>query len=241
MSQPILQLENITVGYDDGLTVLSGVDIAIQPGEVVALMGPNGAGKSTVLKTIFGLTIIKKGKLYYKGEVLKPVSHEVVQKGIAFVPQGRRVFRHLTVEENLEIGGFVLRNADLVKERIASLYKLFPILKQKRKAAAGSLSGGQQQTLAIARGMMTAPDVLLLDEPTLGLSPKLVRETFAEIKKINTERKTTIVIVEHNIKSLLNFVNQAYVLSHGKVVTTGTPEELHASDILEKVFMGALQ
>jgi len=172
-----------------------------------------------------------------EGEKIFPVSHEIVGRGIAFVPQGRRVFSHLTVEENLEIGGYILGNRAQLKQRMHELMDLFPVLRLKRKAKSGQLSGGQQQLLALARGLMTNPELLLLDEPTLGLSPIVVKEIFAAIKDINTRYHTSIVIVEHNIKSVLDIVHRAYILSNGTVVAEGEPAKLIDSNTLEKVFM----
>ncbi len=235
----LLQLQNISVHYG-GVRALNGVDIALDEGEIVALMGPNGAGKSTILKTIFGLAPVHSGKVLWHEKEIMPISYEIVQSGIAFVPQGRRVFSHLTVEENLEIGGFIVRNKQELKRRIEEVMETFPVLRQKRKAKAGMLSGGQQQMLALARGLMTEPKVLLLDEPSLGLAPKIVKEVFAKIKEINEKHKTAIIVVEHNIKSLLEIAGRAYVLDKGRVVAEDVSQKLIDSDILEKVFMGKL-
>lgn len=233
----LLQLQNVSVHYG-GVKALDGVDIALDEGEIVALMGPNGAGKSTILKTIFGLAPVHAGKVLWHGKEITPISHEVVQRGISFVPQGRRVFSHLTVEENLEIGGFIVGNKQELKRRIAEVMETFPALKQKRKVKAGTLSGGQQQMLALARGLMIEPRVLLLDEPSLGLAPKIVKEVFAKIKEINEKHKTAIMVVEHNIKSLLNIASRGYVLDKGKVVAKDTSQKLLESGVLEKVFIG---
>lgn len=233
----LLQLQNASVHYG-GVKALDGVDVSLDEGEIVALMGPNGAGKSTILKAVFGLTPIHSGEVLWHGQSFHPISYEVVEKGIAFVPQGRRVFGNLTVEENLEIGGFVLRDKQELKRRIEEVMETFPILRQKKKMKAGTLSGGQQQMLAIARGLMADPKVLLLDEPSLGLAPKNVKEVFAKIKEINEKHKTAIMVVEHNIKSLLEIAHRAYVLDKGKVVAGNTAPELLKSGVLEKVFMG---
>ncbi len=238
MSETLLKIDNIHVHYG-GVKALDGVSLEIDEGEIVALMGPNGAGKSTVLKSIFGLAPVGSGKIFWHEKPIKPISHEVVKMGIAFVPQGRRVFTHLSVEENLEVGGFVIKDKNLIKNRIADVMDLFPALKTKRKEKSGSLSGGQQQMLALARGLMVDPKVLLLDEPSLGLAPKIVKEVFAKIKEINERRKTAIMVVEHNIKSLLEISNRAYVLDKGKVVITETnPKSLITGDRLERVFLG---
>ncbi len=236
----LLQLKDIHVNYG-GVKALDGADISIDEGEIIALMGPNGAGKSTILKTIFGLAPIHSGKVLWHEKPFNPISYQVVRMGIAFVPQGRRVFTHLTVEENLEIGGFIIKDRAELKRRIAEVMELFPILKQKRKDKSGTLSGGQQQMLALARGLMADPKVLLLDEPTLGLAPKVVKEVFVKIKEINEKHKTAIMIVEHNIKSVLDFAHRAYVLNQGKVVFNDTAKQAQTSDILENVFMGRME
>ena len=233
----MLQLHNIHVHYG-GVKALDGATIEIDEGEVVALMGPNGAGKSTILKTIFGLVPIEFGEVRWHGARISPVPHEVVRRGIAYVPQGRRVFRHLTVEENLEIGGYALHDKRLIKERLREVLGIFPVLKEKRKAKSGTLSGGQQQMLAIARGLMVEPKILLLDEPSLGLAPKIVKEVFAKIKEINVRHKTAIIVVEHNIRSLFQFVDRVYVLAKGKVLSEGKPEKILSSGVLEKAFLG---
>lgn len=233
----LLQLHNVSVHYG-GVRALDGVDVSLDEGEIVALMGPNGAGKSTILKTIFGLTPIHSGKVLWHEKEIKPVSYEVAQRGISFVPQGRRVFSHLTIEENLEIGGFIVSDKKELKRRIAEVMETFPVLKQRRKAKARTLSGGQQQMLALARGLMTEPKVLLLDEPSLGLAPKIVKEVFAKIKEINEKHKTAILVVEHNIKSLLDIASRGYVLDKGKVVAKDVSQKLLKSGILERVFVG---
>ena len=240
MQEIFLQLQNIHVHYG-GVRALDGVSVAIDEGEVVALMGPNGAGKSTVLKTIFGLAPIESGSVSWHEREVTPVSYEMVKRGIAFVPQGRRVFKHLTVRENLEVGGYVIKDKKEIEKRVADVLELFPILKHKIKAKSGSLSGGQQQMLALARGLMTDPKVLLLDEPSLGLAPKIVKEVFAKLKEINEKIKTAMMIVEHNIQSILHIVDRVYVLDKGRVAAAATPERLLAGNILEKVFLGGFR
>lgn len=234
----LLKIENLHVHYG-GVKALNGASLEIDEGEVVALMGPNGAGKSSVLKSIFGLAPIHSGQVLWREKPIQPISHEVVKIGIAFVPQGRRVFSNLSIEENLEVGGFVIKDKSLVKNRIAEVMDIFPALKTKRKEKSGSLSGGQQQMLALARGLMVDPKVLLLDEPSLGLAPKIVKEVFEKIQEINVRRKTAIMVVEHNIKSLLNIAHRAYVLDKGRVIITeNNPKSLATGDRLEKVFLG---
>lgn len=232
----LLSLFNLHVHYG-GVKALDGASVSIDEGEVVALMGPNGAGKSTILKAIFGLALIESGRVCWEGREFRPVSHEVVRRGISFVPQGRRVFKHLTVLENLEIGGFAVPKNER-KERIENVLELLPALREKLKVKSGTLSGGQQQMLAIARGLMPDPKVLLLDEPSLGLAPKIVKEVFAKIKEINERRKTAIFVVEHNLRSLLDITTRAYVLDKGKIYAEGDPKEIIAKGLLEKVFLG---
>ena len=233
----LLRLENISVHYG-GVKALDDVSVALDEGEIVALMGPNGAGKSTILRAIFGLAPIQSGKVLWHEKEIKPVSYEIVERGIAFVPQGRRVFTHLTVEENLEIGGFIVKDKKERLRRLKEVIEVFPVLKRKRKSKSGTLSGGEQQMLALGRGLMPDPKVLLLDEPSLGLAPKIVKEVFAKIKEINERHKTAIMVVEHNIKSLLEIAGRAYILDKGKVVAEDTGQKLQKSDILEKVFLG---
>jgi branched-chain amino acid transport system ATP-binding protein len=235
----LLQLKNIYVHYG-GVKALNSADIQVDKGEVVALMGPNGAGKSTILKAIFGLAPIESGEVIWEGNEIKLKPFEVVELGISFVPQGRRVFKNLSVYENIEIGGHAIKNKRVLKERIEEVLDIFPALKEKLGQKSGQLSGGQQQMVALARGLVTDPKLLLLDEPSLGLAPKIVKEVFAKIKEINERKGTAIIVVEHNIKSLLEIAGRAYVLDKGKVVSEGAGKDFINSDILEKVFMGRL-
>lgn len=237
MKETLLQLNNVHVHYG-GVKALNGASVSLDEGEIVALMGPNGAGKSTMLKSIFGLTPVSEGKIIWHEHSIKPVPHQMVADGIAFVPQGRRVFKHLTVKENLEIGGFFVKDKKLLEQRIAEVLEFFPALRAKLRAKSGTLSGGQQQMLAIARALITRPSVLLLDEPSLGLAPKIVKEVFAKIKEINERHKTAIFVVEHNLTSLLHIVDRAYVLDKGAVVAEEKPSDIVKSGILEKVFLG---
>lgn len=236
-SEPLLQLKNISVHYG-GVHALDGVDMNIHEGELVALMGPNGAGKSTILKAIFGITPLHAGHIIWRGEKVAPVPHKMARRGIAFVPQGRRVFQSLTVEENLDIGGIIVKDKDERHARKHEVMELFPVLKRKRNMQSGTLSGGEQQMVALARGLMIDPKVLLLDEPSLGLAPKIVREVFEKIYEINAVKHTAIIVVEHNIKSILNIAQTAYVLDKGKIAIGGDAKEIAESDILEKVFLG---
>lgn len=234
--EQLLRLENISVNFG-GVHALKDVSLTFDEGEIIAVMGPNGAGKSTVLKAIFGLVETVHGKVFWHEQEIKPVPHEVVKLGISFVPQGRRVFRYLTVKENLELGGITIKDKHILKARIEEVLSLFPALREKMKEKTGNLSGGQQQMVAIARGLITDPKILLLDEPSLGLAPKVVKEVFEKIREINDKRKMAIVVVEHNLKSLLPITDRAYILDKGVLVHTGIGEEILKDNILEKVFL----
>lgn len=232
-----LELTDIAVHYG-AVRALDGVSLGIREGEAVAVMGPNGAGKSTVLKAIMGLAPVVAGAVSWRGQRLEAATHEIVKEGICFVPQGRRVFTHLTIEENLEMGCLFLSDEAEKRRRLESVIELFPILHEKRRDMASQMSGGQQQMLAIGRGLMGSPDLLLLDEPTLGLAPIVVGEVFQKVREISDRLDTTIMIVEHNIKGVLDIVDRAYVLDKGRVVHEGTPASIRETNILTDVFLG---
>lgn len=234
----LLRLRDIAVHYD-AVVALDGVSLGVRRGEVVALMGPNGAGKSTVLKAIMGLAPVAAGEVYWRGDRLAAATHEIVREGIAFVPQGRRVFTHLSIAENLEMGCLYLRDEAEQGRRLDAVMELFPVLYPKRHDPASAMSGGQQQMLAIGRGLMAAPDLLLLDEPTLGLAPIIVGEVFEKVAEISERLRTTIVVVEHNIKGVLAIANRAYVLDKGTIAHEGTPQSVRDSTILNDVFLGS--
>jgi len=236
MKETLLRLKDVSVHYG-GVHALQDANINIDEGEIIALMGPNGAGKSTVLKALFGIAPLASGKVVWHEKEVAPKAHEMVARGITYVPQGRQVFKSLTVYENLELGGYALANKSDLKNNIDEVLSFFPALKEKLQVKAGLLSGGQQQMLTIARGLVSDPKVLLLDEPSLGLSPKIVKEVFAKIKEINELRKIAIVIVEHSIKSVLEVAERAYVLSRGRVVLEKSSGDLMNSNDLEKVFL----
>ena len=233
----LLELVDISVHYG-AIIALDKASLGVERGEMVAVMGPNGAGKSTVLRAIMGLAPVVGGKVYWQQKLLQAETYEIVKEGISFVPQGRRVFTHLTIEENLEMGCLYLNNSAEKRRRIDGVMELFPILHQKRKDYASQMSGGQQQMLALGRGLMADPEVLLLDEPTLGLAPIVVKEVFQKVSEISEKLGTTIFVVEHNIKGVLDIVNRAYVLDKGRVVHDGTPQSVRDTDILTKVFLG---
>ena len=233
----LLELVDISVHYG-AVVALDEVSLGVRKGEVVAVMGPNGAGKSTVLKAIMGLTPATSGEVFWRREPLAAATHEIVKEGIAFVPQGRRVFTHLTIEENLEMGCLYLNDKAEKERRMDSVMELFPVLHRKRRDMASQMSGGQQQMLALGRGLMAGPEVLLLDEPTLGLAPIVVKEVFQKVSEISERLRTTILVVEHNIKGVLDIVDRAYVLDMGRVVHDGVPQTVRETDILTQVFLG---
>ena len=235
---PLLELTNIAVEYG-AVRALDDVSMDVYAGEVVAVMGPNGAGKSTVLKAVMGLAPVVSGSVYWRQEPLAAETHEIVKEGIAFVPQGRRVFTHLSIAENLEMGCLYLNDRSEKARRLDSVMELFPVLYEKRKDYASQMSGGQQQMLALGRGLMASPELLLLDEPTLGLAPIIVKEVFQKVAEISERLGTTIMVVEHNIKGVLDIVDRAYVLDKGSVVHNGTPQSIRDTDILTQVFLGS--
>ena len=236
-ASPLLELSDVSVHYG-AVVALDNVSVEIHPGEVVALMGPNGAGKSTILKAVMGMAPVSSGRIRWRNEILDSPTHEIVKRGISLVPQGRRVFTHLNVQENLELGGMHVRDVVERNTRLEAVMDFFPILRDKRRDPASAMSGGQQQMLALGRGLMSSPEILLLDEPTLGLAPIIVSEVFERVTEISRAFGTTIVLVEHNIKGALNIVNRAYILDKARVAFEGTPQEIQDSDILTRVFLG---
>ncbi len=233
----LLNLTDVSVHYG-AVIALDQVSLGVQKGEVAAVMGPNGAGKSTVLKAIMGLAHVAAGTIYWRERPLTAATHEIVKEGIAFVPQGRRMFTHLTIQENLEMGCLYLNDRTEKERRLESVMELFPILHQKRRDLASQMSGGQQQMLALGRGLMADPEALLLDEPTLGLAPIVVKEVFQKISEISQRLDATILLVEHNIKGALDIVDRAYVLDKGRVAHDGTPQSVRDTGILTEVFLG---
>ena len=235
----MLSIKNLSAGYSD-LHVLSDVSLELLPGAISVLMGPNGAGKSTLLKSVFNLTDIVSGRIFFQGkDITRLPAHILLSRGVGFVSQGRVNFSSLSVADNLFMGGHLLHDKIFMAERVAAVYRQFPLLKEKANAYAFTLSGGQQQMLAIGRALMNQPKLLLLDEPSLGLSPKLVKEVFQKIKEINTVFGTTILIVEHNIKSLMDIADEGYVMVGGRIIAHDACAALKNSPIMRQVFVGA--
>lgn len=218
------------------MEILHDVDFELKPAEIVAIIGPNGAGKSTLLKSIFNLANVYSGRIAFKDkDITKLPTHYLISEGISFVPQGRQVFSNLTVRENLEMGMFVTEDHELLERNIAAVFKKFPILKEKESELAVNLSGGQQQMLAIGRALIQDPEILLLDEPSLGLAPKIVKEVFGKIVEINKEG-ISIIIVEQNAKQAVNVAHRTYILEDGRVAMEGGKEILNNPKIKDIYF-----
>ena len=233
----MLKVNDINVYYG-AIHAIKGVSFEVHQGEVVTLIGANGAGKSTILQTVSGLLRSKTGSIEFLGENLGGVApHKVVAKGLAHVPEGRRVFLQMTVEENLEMGAFTRPNSE-IDSGIADVYKRFPRLEERRKQIAGTLSGGEQQMLAMGRALMSKPQLLMLDEPSMGLAPLLVEQIFDIIRELH-KAGTTILLVEQNAQMALSVADRGYVLETGKIVTTGTGAELLNDDAVKKAYLGA--
>jgi branched-chain amino acid transport system ATP-binding protein len=233
----ILTLNIQEAGYG-AKVVLNDISIDVTAGEIVAVIGPNGSGKSTLFKAVMNLLPNRKGNILFNNERIDTLSSEnIVKKGISFVPQGNRIFTELTVKENFEIGGYLVNDKKIVRERIDYLLTLFPDLKERLNNDGGVLSGGEKQQLAVGRALMLQPRVLLLDEPSLGLSPKLVSQSFQIISKIQKELGTTIIIVEQKVIEIMKIANRVIALRMGEMVDSGSPEELLQGDRLKNVFL----
>jgi branched-chain amino acid transport system ATP-binding protein len=232
----MLEIRELETGYGKK-QVLFGLSMEVQEGEIVALIGPNGAGKSTVLKTVCGLISPWKGEIQFNGIPMNGATPaQNVARGITFAPQGSRVFHDMTVMENLEIGGFQLHKKES-KERIAQVLDLFPVLKDRLRQDAGRLSGGEQQMVALARALVPKPKLLMLDEPSLGLSPNLVKTVFEKIIEINRDTGVSILIVEQKVREVLDICHRVYSLKLGKVSFQGQPEELKDKGKLKELFL----
>ena len=234
--EPILKVSDINVYYG-AIHAIKGVSFEVNPGEVVTLIGANGAGKSTTLQTVSGLLHSRTGSIEFLGENLMGVpAHKVVAKGLAQVPEGRRVFLQMTVEENLEMGAYTRSGGDIDAD-LEKVYAYFPRLMERRRQIAGTLSGGEQQMLAMGRALMSRPKLLMLDEPSMGLAPILVEQIFKIIQTLH-EADTTILLVEQNAQAALSIADRGYVLETGKIVTSGTGTELLASPEIKKAYLG---
>ena len=232
----ILKVDDINVYYGS-IHAIKGISFEVEEGEVVTLIGANGAGKSTTLNTISGLLRSKTGSIEFMGQSLAKVpSHKIVERGLALVPEGRRIFLQMTVQENLEMGAFTQKGGE-TQQDLEKIYALFPRLKERLKQMAGTLSGGEQQMLAMGRALMSHPKLLMLDEPSMGLAPLLVEQIFEIIQNLN-KQGSTILLVEQNAQMALSVAHRGYVLETGKIVTTGTGEELIRSPEIKKAYLG---
>jgi branched-chain amino acid transport system ATP-binding protein len=233
----MLEIEGLTASYGP-VRALHGVDLAVGEGQVVALLGPNGAGKTTTLRAVCGM-VRTGGRIAFGGRDLTGLSTEkVVRLGVAHVPEGRGTFAGLTVEENLRLGGYGRRDAAAVRSDVDSWYEVFPRLAERRRQAAGSLSGGEQQMLAIARALLSRPSLLLLDEPSLGLAPRVTRELFAVLARVKAEQGTSMLLVEQNATLALDLADTAYVLEAGRTVLSGPAADIRADESVRRSYLG---
>ncbi len=234
----MLKVSNIVTGYNSSLAVLGGVSFDVKEREIVAILGSNGAGKSTTLRTVAGLMRPWEGSVVFSGEDISGVpAHEVVRKGLSLVPEGRLLFGKLTVHENLTMGAFTRKDRAEIQDSLDMVYTLFPRVKERMHQKANTLSGGEQQMVAIARGLMSKPRLLILDEPSLGLAPKLVKEVFAFVKEIN-RKGISVLIVEQNVKETLLLSDRAFIIQDGKTTFDGRSEELMDDDNVRKAYLG---
>ena len=238
MNKTVIECNGIAAGYVKGLNILQGIDMIINEKEIVSIIGPNGAGKSTLLKAIMGIINISGGRFFIDGvEKTNTPTHQIVKEGVGYVPQVENVFPSLTIEENLEIGSWTIDTN--IKQSITKIFDDFPRLKERRKDKAGNLSGGQRQILALARALTTSPKILLLDEPSAGLSPVAIKEVFEIVKEINS-KGVAILLVEQNAKRALNFSDRGYVLDQGRNAYQGKGQELLNDPRVVDLYLGKL-
>jgi branched-chain amino acid transport system ATP-binding protein len=235
----VLEIEDLEAAYGDA-RALSGVTLSVGPGEIVALLGPNGAGKSTLLKSIAGLLRPRAGAIRWEGEDLSRVgAHLIVERGLAMVPEGRRLFGSMSVEENLELGAFAARARNTRRANLERVYALFPDLRERRRQAVRALSGGQQQMVAVGRALMASPRLLMLDEPSLGIAPRLVRSILEALVEIN-RTGVAVFLVEQNVQAALTLAHRAYVLEGGRIVGEGTGAALLQDPHVRRAYLGPL-
>jgi len=237
MAQPILTVENIRVRYS-GLPVLHGVSIDLDAGETVCVVGANGAGKSTLLRAVMGTQKAFEGRIRFEGrEIQRLRTEEIVRLGIVYVPEEKMLFKPLSVAENIRLGAFVLKDRPQIEKNLAFVYDIFPRLRERRDQAASTLSGGEQQMVAIGRGLMSGPRVLMLDEPSLGLAPILVDEVLDTVRRLK-QKGISILLVEQNVREALDLADRGYVMQTGRIVEEGSGKELLESDRFRKAFLG---
>jgi branched-chain amino acid transport system ATP-binding protein len=234
-----LTVANIYTTYDR-VDVLSGVSITVVPGAITCILGANGAGKSTLIRSILRLTPPRAGSIAFDGRPLEPMeTHEIVGLGIACIPEGRRIFARMTVEENLRVGAYLVKDRKAIQLRLKKVYETFPRLEARARQLAGTMSGGEQAMISIGRSLMTEPKFMIIDEPSLGLSPLFVQENFNVIKRIN-ESGVTVLLVEQNVNQTLAISHYGYVLSHGEIVAHGTSAELAADTEVQRAYFGGV-
>ena len=234
----MLELKNINTFYGN-IQALSDVSISISEGEIITLIGANGAGKSTTLMTVCGIVPARSGTVTFEGESIESMATDkIVERGIIQVPEGRRIFPYLTVRENLDMGAYLRKDREGIKRDIEYIYEIFPILAERRSQTGGTLSGGEQQMLAISRGLMGKPRLLLLDEPSLGLAPLIVAQIFGIVRKINEESNTTIFLVEQNANQALKVAHRGYVMETGRITLADSCENLLSNDDVRKAYLG---
>ena len=234
---PMLTIENLEVYYGM-IRAIKGISFSVEEGEVIALIGANGAGKTTILHTITGLISPRSGKIDFEGhDLVKTPAHKIVSLGMAHVPEGRRIFPSLTVYENLKLGAYTRKDKAGIEETLKQVYRHFPRLEERKNQVAGTLSGGEQQMLAMGRALMSNPRIILMDEPSMGLSPLYVTEIFSIIKEISKEGKT-VLLVEQNAKKALEIANRAYVLDTGTISMEGKASEFMQNDLVRKAYLG---
>jgi branched-chain amino acid transport system ATP-binding protein len=232
-----LEVADLDVRYG-GIQALSGVNLQVRQGEIVAVIGANGAGKSTLMRTIAGVKPYEKGRITFRGRTLPRHSHQVVRQGLTLVPEGRRIFAELTVRENLLLGGYSQRDRRQVEQSMERVFDLFPVMKERHQQVGGTLSGGEQQMLAIGRALMSEPRMLLLDEPSLGLAPLVVNKVFDTVIQLNEETGLTILVVEQNAAMTLEICDRAYVLDTGRVTLEGAGHELLDDPRVQASYLG---
>ncbi len=234
----MLKLKNVQSGYGNKLAI-KNVSLEIGEGEIITLIGANGAGKSTTLMTISGVVACRAGKIIFREEeIQKRAAEDIVQMGICQVPEGRHIFPQLTVKENLDMGAFLRKDKEGIKKDIEYVFSLFPILAERRNQDGGNLSGGEQQMLAMSRALMARPKLLLLDEPSMGLAPLVIKQIFEIIKQINEENNTTIFLVEQNANQALHIADRGYVMENGEITLSGKAHELLANKDIQKAYLG---
>jgi branched-chain amino acid transport system ATP-binding protein len=236
-ASPLLELRNVESGYGP-LCILKGISLTVSSGEIVTIIGANGAGKTTTLNTICGIVKVRKGSILFdNNDITHLPPHEIAALGVAHVPEGRRLFPELTVKENLEMGAFLRRDSHAIREDMERMFELFPVLRERALTRAGNLSGGEQQMCAIARGLMARPRILLLDEPSLGLAPKIVVQIFEIIRQINA-MGTTVLLVEQNAHMALSIAHTGYVIATGEITLQGSGKELLGNEMVKRLYLG---